>query len=352
MTYADLPELTAKNNLHLFASLAEREQNKLFYLACKNNLRSYRHNRKHNKKYFAFIEYVFGHLDSKEAILREAQKITEKSVSIYSEALNMKEIHQIIKSNFSSSKDPFIVSLIINSELLSARCCPILFYAFNRWLFRMETDLKYTAELLELTFSGIFRSIQYNSEYKNMQKSLIPFNKNGGIFDIFYSELYQTVYKLPKNLAAVKFLAVQEYQAYQYFINTPLREFLVSGVEYEEDHAVLSHRFIEGKSGENFLFEDIILNERQLNSLEHFYDLYKSLHSLLKLDIHPGNFIWSEQEEKWYFIDTGTIPQIGSDYYEFSNFKEYFINIWQKRRENMKNIPIRSLDYSVDLNII
>ena len=59
-----------------------------------------------------------------------------------------------------------------------------------------------------------------------------------------------------------------------------------------------------------------------------------------------------ESARKWFFIDTGTIPQIGSEYYDFSTFNDYFINIWQKRKENMKNIPIRSLDYCVDLNII
>ena len=153
-------------------------------------------------------------------------------------------------------------------------------------------------------------------------------------------------------IKSLKFLADQEFFAYEHFRITALKEFLISKMCYEQQNATLIHPFIAGKTGEDYLFNDIPLTDKQLKYLEHFYHLYKNSGSPLKLDLHPGNFVWSEAEEKWYFIDTGTIPQIGSDYYDYPNFKDYFINIWQKRRENMQNIPIRSLDYCIDLNII
>lgn len=78
MTCNDLTELTAQNNLHLFASLTEREQNSLFCLVCKNHLRPYKKSSHEFKKYFAFLKFIFNHLENRDEILQEAQKITKQ----------------------------------------------------------------------------------------------------------------------------------------------------------------------------------------------------------------------------------------------------------------------------------
>lgn len=341
-------KLTAQNNLNLFASLTDEEQNMMFYLVCKNHLRPYKNDEQY-QKYFMFLKNIFENINNRKKIFQEVQRIVDGFVLKQASDLKIEDIHQIILQKNKSSKNPFEVSLMINAELFIQGSCPLLFYAFNRWLFIPDIDLEYTEKLLELSFSGLYRALPYHLDYC---PSAILFNENGGVFDIFYSHEKQIIYKLPKNIAAINFLAAQEFCAYEYFMKTPLKEFLIPDVMFVENTGVIQHLYIEGKTGEDFLFNDMILSEKQIKSLEKFCLLYKALNSPLKLDIHPGNFVWSEPDGKWYFIDTGTIPQIGSEYYNFSTFKEYFINIWQKRKENMKNIPIRSLDYCIDLNII
>ena len=86
--------------------------------------------------------------------------------------------------------------------------------------------------------------------------------------------------------------------------------------------------------------------------MEKFYRVYSERKRKdIILDIHPGNFIWSEDKKKWILIDVGAIPEIGSDYYEFEKFEDYFDFVWKKRERMMKEQPIRSMDFGIDLEM-
>lgn len=50
------------------------------------------------------------------------------------------------------------------------------------------------------------------------------------------------------------------------------------------------------------------------------------------LDVHPGNFVWEPNLKRWFFIDLGLIPYIGSDYYyKWDSFEKYYQHVWETR---------------------
>ena len=158
--------------------------------------------------------------------------------------------------------------------------------------------------------------------------------------------------KVPKTMASLKFLAMQEYEIFNELKNTPLSEFLASDYSFDDKEKIISHEFIEGETGEYYLFNHIPFKREQIVSLEKFYRVYSERKRKdIILDIHPGNFIWSEDKKKWILIDVGAIPEIGSDYYEFEKFEDYFDFVWKKRERMMKEQPIRSMDFGIDLEM-
>ena len=281
---------TIQNNLRFFSLLSHKEQNILFYLTCKNHLRPYKKNSDLYKTYFSFLEFIFQNLDNREAIIQEVQKIIKTIVIHQPYLLDIDTIYMVIKGQYTPIKDPFALALAINTSLLLLGCCPIIFYAFNRWLFIQNMDREYICKLLELSLASLLRTVPLKLNYK-LPFNVTLFNTNGGIFNIFYSPNENVIYKIPKNLAAYKFLANQEFYAYQYYWKTPLKKFLIPDLRYIKTKAIIKHRFISGKTGEDFLFNNTSFTTEQIQSLECFYYTYKKLNNSLKLDVHPGNFI-------------------------------------------------------------
>ena len=138
---------------------------------------------------------------------------------------------------------------------------------------------------------------------------------------------------------------------YEYLKKTDLNYFLADRYSFDKKNKIITHSFVDGENGEFYLFNHIPLKKEQLNSLKKFYITYKNVPQNIILDIHPGNFIWNEKNEKWIIIDLGMLPTIGREYYDYNTFEEYYNNIWIKREETMKKIPIRSLDFSLNLDV-
>ena len=174
------------------------------------------------------------------------------------------------------------------------------------------------------------------------------FNDSGGVFDVHITEDKQHVKKYPKNYAALAFLAQQEVESFEYFGKIPgLKQFLPLMYSLDAQSKVLTHTFINGISGDDILKTIGHLTGKQKKQLASFYDIYMKYPEMRFLDVHPGNFIWEPKTERWFLIDLGLIPKIGSDYYKWDNFDMYFHNVWETRLWQMKNVPIRSLDYAL-----
>ena len=65
-----------------------------------------------------------------------------------------------------------------------------------------------------------------------------------------------------------------------------------------------------------------------------FFDLYNNrAEKKIILDIHLGDFIWDKLKRQWYIVDNGSIPDIGKEYYEYSDFEQYYLHIWVNRKK-------------------
>jgi len=154
------------------------------------------------------------------------------------------------------------------------------------------------------------------------------------------------VHKIPKTLAAKNFLNKAESETYKILSGSDLKDYLPGKFSFNPFTAEIKHEFIKGVSGHELLSsKEIMKNKAVVSELKIFYNKYtKFLKKYdLNLDIHPGNFILEDKTKKWFLIDTGSIPKIGSNYFPIKNWNSYFKKIWLERSKRMKVLPIRSV---------
>ena len=87
------------------------------------------------------------------------------------------------------------------------------------------------------------------------------------------------------------------------------------------------------------------MDENKINSLKDVFLRIRQVEAIygIRLDIHPANFVWSDEKSQWFLFDLGSVPYIGFDYYPES-FDTYYEKIWKERLERMKKFPIRSVE--------
>lgn len=326
-----------------FASMSEDEQWSIFYLVSKNHLRGISTDNIKYYKYKNYLEKLFINHHSMENIIKLTSLLLDNNYKYMEyKILSESNISQIIKKNELLNEDNFIKTLIINLHLFTSGFSPLIFYAFDSWQLPNKFTIHNFRKTLELTIMYIYRALPYKYDLTISKIGL--FNSEGGVFDIYLSEDKKTIYKYPKNYAACSFLARQEFDSYTFFVNTAMSKFIFSKLSYDPNKSVISHSFVPGISGDQFLRNSSELNIKQIESLSEFYTIYKEISFARFLDIHPGNFIWSNEYSQWFFIDFGLIPEIGFEYYFHDNFKSYYHNVWQTRMKQIKDKPIRSLD--------
>lgn len=344
-TIRDMPKQKLFNEMALFAELPYRYKRYLFFVANKNLL--------------------YG-CSSSCCVLRDEGNCPDlRSISEpfkLKEYLQDKKGYQVngwkiktwyelerLYETITSEKNKILGGLLFNSILFDSGLCPLVLYAFNRFLIlsKTPTPLSY---LIELSLVYLYRLVP-NKE-KCLPKGFCDKIDCGETSYIYVNQESRVVCKYPKTLASKRYLQMQEAINISILKKTKLNRYCLGSYRYDEQSKCLFHEYIDGVNGEFLLMNNNDLSSRQRDVLKEFFLEYnKREEKGLLLDIHPGNFIWDRKEGIWKLIDCGSIPIIGSDYYEFSTFEEYFGAIWLSRFENMKKIPIRSLDLKDDFVI-
>ncbi len=215
----------------------------------------------------------------------------------------------------------------LNKELADRGLCPLLFFAYGKH--QPTSTLQQLLSLVELSVFYLYSKIKIN------KKSSISLTANH-------------VVKIPTNYADTHFKLRSEHSSYMLLFDTPLKNHIPQHWFNTETHT-LKRDYIAGKTGHELLQLKSALTRKQLRQLEYIYNnALRIAEKNLYLDIHPGNFCWSEHENKWYFFDLGPIPEICFLYYRHSGiFSDYLEKVWYRRIENMANIPIRSVNLLV-----
>lgn len=335
--------------MKLFNQCTLEEKNKIFFVALKNHLMYLKtiNTGLFNKQYESFKK-ILNDFNSKKYInkikMENGILITRKSYSSIGQLVDL--INEVDKRYH----DDYTKSLVINFQLYENGFCPLIFYSFGKWIDLKGINENQTRKIIEFSIMSLYKVVQVDTE----DPQDIKLNNKGSVSNIYVSlgeNGKKTLWKVPKTIASISFLSEQEYEIYQKLLKTDLKEFIAKDYAYNTEQKVLSHEFIEGEDGEYYLFNNMITTE-QKNSLRKFYEVYSSRSCKnIILDIHPGNFVWSSEEKKWVIIDLGAIPEIGSEYYNFKTFEEYYNFIWIQRRAMMRKYPIRSMDFGIDLYI-
>ena len=338
-----LPRLTKDELLYYlqqFADFSSYYQCAVFYVIIKNHLLGSMGNDRY-QEYHKLVHELFLYVNDKRQFVSIIDAFLGETTA---ENITSNNIFNIVKSCIGKDCDYFTKTLIFNTWLFKNNLCPLLCFAFGAWQVEPEVTEDKLQDIIELTIMSVYRIVAHAPEKDD--KTL--FNDSGGVFDVHITEDKQHIKKYPKNYAALAFLAQQEVESFEYFGKIPgLKQFLPLMYSLDAQSKVLTHTFINGISGDDILKTIGHLTGKQKKQLASFYDIYMKYPEMRFLDVHPGNFIWEPKTERWFLIDLGLIPKIGSDYYKWDNFDMYFHNVWETRLWQMKNVPIRSLDYAL-----
>ena len=222
---------------------------------------------------------------------------------------------------------------------------PMLAYAFNAWQVEANSPLELGRRLGELAVMGLYRLAQAQAA----TCAAGPVVASGAIADVVRSS-GDRVTKLPRNYAARAVLLPEEYENFGRLARAGLGDRIPGGASFDSGSASLSRDYVHGLDGEAILGERQQLSPHQRSDLGKLY--LRLQHAMtsggLRLDLHPGNFVWDKGFQRWILVDLGPIPVIGSEEYIGSSFDDYYRHTWLDRRWREQTEPIRSLDYTVD----
>jgi len=252
-----------------------------------------------------------------------------------------------LSTNQCQTADLWTQSVVRNLILFSNGFCPLLNFAFGAWLWE-DFSQQRIVDLIELSTTYLYRlaPLQSNPQYKSGK----IYGEGAYCFVVEHKSSPNSsniVCKAPKNLAAELFVNQQEARVLQYLSLTPLSPYIPKFLKYDQHTGALFRTYLEGVSGHKLLATPFFSEQvESIENLKKIYHLFRDQANLLEIcfDIHPSNFIWSENLKSWFLIDLGPMPKIGSDYFPFDSFELYFKKIWMERYERMEKEPIRSVD--------
>lgn len=232
-------------------------------------------------------------------------------------------------------------SVILNNWLASNGICPLLRFAFSKWY---EIDFPEDVEdLAELSLVYLYKIIPH--VFSNLSKNE-EFIAEGAYGRVFIGEDKDKVIKYPYNFAAKNFMLDMESNVYKKSIGSDLNNYFAKLYKFHD--GIMVKEYIEGVSGWYLLEHDkeFRADPYNLKQLEEIYHLINKfyLEYNINIDMHPGNFQWSYKDNKWFIVDYGAMPKIGSEYFPRDCFHKYFKKIWLDLHSLMKDIPIRSVD--------
>lgn len=219
---------------------------------------------------------------------------------------------------------------------------PVLAYAFNRWITSAHASKAIGQDLAELTIMGLYRLA--GEQPTVIDPSLLA---SGSAAHVIRTGT--RVRKHPKNYAAREVLLPLEFVNYQVLARTGLRDRIPPDAEFDPATQTLHHAYVPGTDGESILRTRCCPNPQQRADLRSLYSalLCELPAQGLVLDLHPGNFVWDIEGDRWVLIDIGPIPRIGSEEYFVEDFGTYYTHTWLNRLIREYVEPIRSIDYNV-----
>lgn len=242
---------------------------------------------------------------------------------------------------------PLQRNYMLNIWLAKQGLCPLLQYAFDEWHQPDASNRNFSydkmKDIAELSVAYLYRIAELTPQPTG--------NSLGtGSYNYILAHEASSVAKIPRNLAAKNFINLEEIKAYQAAIITRLGQYLTDIASYNDETGVIIKEFVPGRTAWDMLENDDF--RASPYALDQLKDIYVSACSFyektgINLDIHPGNFCWSEHKQQWFLIDAGPMPQIGASYYPRTGFEEYFQKIWLDLRQLIIDVPIRSVDISI-----
>ncbi len=318
--------------LSLYGYLSTEEQGKLFAAASCNNSR-----------------IIGNSLESAFQLIAQSSKslkpcFQEAASLDITESNWIERLLEVERSLINPGSHPLQRSYALNMWMVRNGLCPLLQYAFDEWHQLDGSDHNFSVNkiknIAELSTAYLYRLIELNPVIK------APILGEGS-YNYVVQHGASSVAKIPRNLAAKDFINHQEINANQAALKTGLRKYLPDILSYDEDTGVIIKDLVDGKIAWDLLGSpDFRSAPYALNQVK---DIYLSACSLYKeeginLDIHPGNFCWSDSKGTWFLIDAGPMPQIGASYYPRAGFEEYFKKIWLDLHRLVAEVPIRSVD--------
>lgn len=232
----------------------------------------------------------------------------------------------------------FIRAEFVNSLLQINNICPMLNYAFDRWYYSSDdSDSQHIIELAELSVTYLYRIIP-------LEKTITNNVLGKGEYGILRRIQEKVVEKIPMNYAAFLFANEEEWENFQILKHTDLVKNIPILIAFDMHSKKLVREYILGMTGHELLLKNQ-MDENKINSLKDVFLRIRQVEAIygIRLDIHPANFVWSDEKSQWFLFDLGSVPYIGFDYYPES-FDTYYEKIWKERLERMKKFPIRSVE--------
>lgn len=240
--------------------------------------------------------------------------------------------------------DDIKIAFFQNLFLIKNNMLPLLHFAFSKWhIITSSSEENQILDLFEFSLHYLTKLIPIKT--KNDKKGILI--GSGSYNNVFYNCHEAEVYKIPTNFGAMLYVNRQEYLINKTLLSTKLSKYIPKKILFKKKDNIIMRDRVFGKSGHELLDTDFFISTpNAVKELNDFFSTYTNIINKFdfRLDIHPGNFLWSDTKQKWTFMDLGPIPKIGSEYFPLESFDEYFNKIWLDRKKLMKTVPIRSVD--------
>jgi len=331
-------------HLSIFGELNEKTKLNIFKVSCRNNFR-YLHlpnlSQKQALKHILMVNRLQDIMLFKEILERIDSTLSHVIMRSNNYLRKLSEIEKIL---LTFQLDKWESSVVLNIWLARNNLCPFLRFAFDQWYdIPQENNYSTIHSLIEFSTVYLYRLTQIN---KQIIAHSIHF-ADGSHNSIFLIKKTDRIEKIPRSVAAEYFINDQEVKITKILFKSALKKYIPDLLGYDKATKIITRQYIIGKTGHKLLTTNFFdKNTEATKNLKKFFDLYKRVARKLgiKLDIHPGNFVWSKEKQQWFLVDTGPIPEIGSNYFPLDSFKSYFQKIWIERHLRIKKLPIRSVD--------
>lgn len=333
------------SRLLIFEKLDEKVKLDIFKVSCRNN---FRYLQLPTQSQIQALKHILEANNIQELMLLVRKMVKKIDIKLTHANLDngnyLKKFLEIEILLQVSQLDKWKSSVILNAWLIQNNLCPLLRFAFDRWYdISQNNDRSLIPSLVELSTVYLYRLAPTKDR---VDTHGIHF-ADGAHNSLFLLKKAKRIEKIPRSIGAKYFINDQEVKTTKLLLKSALKDYIPCLVDYNRTTKVITRQYIRGKTGHKLLASNFFDNNKKaIKDLKRFFKLYKETKVKLKinLDIHPGNFIWSEKKQKWFFVDTGPIPLIGSEYFPLDSFKNYFQKIWIERHQRIKEMPIRSVD--------